>query len=197
MRKEEKEKLLNYRSEYISIGITDDGIAYNAFSIPWESTANAYNMRLPDAFITPDDLNNEEIMNLILSKKVIGFYCWSALETFDFVSSFSDIEDINIFKGENLVNLDFVRPLKELRMLFIKGANLDNIDAVLNLPQSKRQISHMKSIGLYNCEVKDISRFSEKEHKFNEFLVWNKREKRERKKWMAISALKRKLYEID
>ena len=197
MRKEEKEKLLNHKSEYISIGITDDGVAYNGFSIPWESSANAYNMWLPHVFITPDDLNNEEIMNLIFSKKVIGCYCWSALEDFDFVSAFLDIEDVNIFKGENLTNLDFIRPLKEFRMLFIKDTILDNIDAVLDSPQIKREFPHMKSIGLYNCEVKDISRFSEKEHKFNEFLVWNKREKLERKKWMAVSALKRKVYEID
>lgn len=196
MKKEEKEKLLNHKSEYISIGITDDGVAYNGFSIPWESTANAYNMRLPNVFITPNDLNNEEIMNLILSKKVIGCYCWSALETFDFVSSFLDIEDINIFKGENLTNIDFIKSLKELRMLFIKDAKLYNIDAILDIPQSKMQFPRLKSIGLYNCQVKDISAFLEKEHRFNEFLIWNKKGELKRKKWEIVSALKRKCYEI-
>ena len=196
MKKEEKEKLLNHKSEYISIGITDDGVAYNGFSIPWESMANAYNMRLPNVFITPNDLNNEEIMNLILSKKVIGCYCWSALETFDFVSSFLDIEDINIFKGENLINIDFIRSLNELRMLFIKDANLYDIDAILDMPQSKRELPRLKSVGLYNCHVKDISMFLEKEHRFKEFLVWNKIGELERKKWEIVSALKRKCYEI-
>jgi len=197
MRKEEKEKLLNHKSKYISIGITDDGIAYNGFGIPWESTSNAYNMRLPDVFITPDDLNDEETMSLIRSKKVIGCYCWSSLENFDFVSHFSDIEDVNIFKGENLKNIDFVKSLKELRMLFVGNAKFDNIDAILEIPKSDGQFIRMMNIGLYNCEVKDLSTFLEKEHKFYEFLVWNRKEKIERKKWQVVSALKRKIYEIE
>ena len=196
MRKEEKEKLLNHKSEHISIGITDDGVAYNGFSIPWESTSNAYNMRLPNVFITHDDLNDEEIMGMILSRKVIGCYCWSSLENFDFVSHFSDIEDVNIFKGEKLKNIDFVKSLKELRMLFIGNAMLDNIGAILQIPKSDRQFIRMMNIGLYNCEVKDLSTFLEKEHKFHEFLVWNKKEKLERKKWGVVSALKKKVYEI-
>lgn len=196
MRKEEKEKLLNHKSEYISIGITDEGIAYNGFAIPWDSTSNAYNMRLPDVFITPDDLNSDEIMSLIHSKKVIGCYCWSALESFDFISRFLDIEDVSIFNGESLKNIDFVKPLKELHLLFIKDAKLDNIDAILEIPESDRQFAHMKNIGLYNCVVEDVSAFSEKEHKFYEFLVWNKKENREAEKWKVISALKRKCYEI-
>ena len=197
MRKEEKEKLTNHSNEYISVGITDDGIAYNAFAIPWDSASNAYNMRLPDVFIEPDDLKDEEIMSLIHSKKVIGCYCWSALEDFDFLSTFPDAEDVNIFKGENLRNIDFVKSLKELHMLFIKDAKLDNMDAILEIPKSDRQFIHMKNIGLYNCEVEDVSAFSKKEHKFYEFIVWNKKESRERNKWNVVSALKRKIYEIE
>ena len=194
----EWEKLENRQGDYISIGISVDGTPITAFSVPWESTTNAFNMKTPDVFISPEDLSDKKIMDKLSSFKVLGCYIWAPLEDYTFLSSFKDIWDLSIKNGENIKNLDFLLELHECRMFYVENMKVHNIDVILKLKEENASIfgSDLRCVGLYNCEVEDLSAFTTKKHKFNEFLVWSKKEKSERKKWEVVSAFKRKCYEI-
>ena len=68
----ERNKLENRESEYLSIGITQGGVPRTTIGIPWEATAHAFNMRTPNVYLSPEDIQDEEIMGQLESYKVIG-----------------------------------------------------------------------------------------------------------------------------
>jgi len=118
----EREKLFSYEEKFISIGITRSGNPLGAISVPWESTANAFGMRLPNVYITPDDLADEEIMQAIRSKEVVGCYVFTALTDYSFLSTFTELTDLNIYNGKAIKKLDFLLPLKKCRYFFLGDA---------------------------------------------------------------------------
>lgn len=99
MIKAQYDKLKSRSSEYLSIGITSGGEPRNTIGVPWEGTAHAFNMRTPDVYLSPEDLQDEEIMQLLESYKVIGCYIWVALEDYNLLARFKDLQDINIKLG--------------------------------------------------------------------------------------------------
>ena len=72
------------------------GEPINAVGILWESTANSFNLRTPDVFLSREDIPNTEIMSLLKSYIVNGCYIWVSLDDYSFLTCFKDLEDINI-----------------------------------------------------------------------------------------------------
>ena len=86
MLESERNKLNNRESEYLSIGITQGGVPRVTIGVPWEATAHAFNMRTPNVYLSPEDLQDEEVMVLIESYKVIGCYIWAPLTDYGFLA---------------------------------------------------------------------------------------------------------------
>ena len=72
MLEEQRERLKNRDSEYLSIGITEGGLPRSAIGVPWNFTSNAYNMMTPNVYMEKEDLNDAEIMAEIMKYKIIG-----------------------------------------------------------------------------------------------------------------------------
>lgn len=197
MLEEQKERLLKRAHDYLSIGITEDGKPRDSISIPWEKTAHAYYMRIPNVYITPEDLKDEEIMKIIGTCKVQGCYIWTVLDDYSFISNFREIEDIYIRKGEGIRNLDFLKDLDNCRVIFLQNAKLKNLNAIINLKKQNRSFLGLSCVGLYNCEIEDLSAFEKVDIHFAEFLIWNPKSRNERDRWSAVSASTKRYYEIE
>ena len=194
----EREKLFSGDGNFISLGITKDGKPMDAISVPWESTANAFSMRLPSVYITPDDLYDEDIMQKILSMQVVGCYVFTALFDYSFISNFKGLTDLNIYNGKRIENLDFLLPLENCRLFFLDGATLENIDPILDVKKGKGGIFQpFTCVGLHCCRVDDISRFSDEKHSFTEFIVWGNADKEEKKRWRTICTHTYRYYEVE
>ena len=195
----EKEKLFNKDSEYISLGITHDGVPKEIIGVPWEKTAHAYNMKIPNVYISPEDLGNPHVMDILARYKLIGCYIWVSLTDYSFLSRFPYIRDLNIMCGDTIEDLDFLYELKECGMFFLKNAKLKNLDAILGVKLANKNsiFGGFRCVGLYNCLVEDLSRFETEKHWFSEFLIWHKKQKNEREKWKVVSASTWRYYEIE
>ena len=188
----EREKLLAKKSEYLSIGITEGGVPCGTTPIPWEKTVHAHNMKTPDVYLAPEDLEDEEILKTLHGYKVIGCYIYTSLESYAFLASFTEIRDLSIRAASGLENLDFLPELSECGMLYLEGARLDNLDAVAELKKSTRGIfAPVRCLGLCDCEIEDIS--SLKALSFSELIVWGKGD---RERWSEIPASTHGYYEL-
>lgn len=89
MNEEQKKILLKRESSYLSVGVTESGEGYCMIPIPWENTATAYNMKIPNVYISKDDLFDEKLMAKLKEYKVIGFYFDVPLDDYSFLKNFS------------------------------------------------------------------------------------------------------------
>lgn len=193
----EKEKLRNRDSEYLSVGITQGGVPRTTIGVPWESTTHAFNMRIPNIYLSPEDLQNEEVLEILKTYKVIGCYIWVPLTDYSFLGLFKDLQDINIKNGDTIRNLDFLSELYVCRMLYLQNAKLKNLDVIVDVKKnSKAMFGCLRCVGLDNCEVEDLSVFETEEVDFSEFLIWMPEGSNEKERWNVISAVKRRYYEF-
>lgn len=194
----EREKLFNRDSAYLSIGITEGGINRSMIGVPWKMTAHAYTMRTPDVYISAEDLNDEAVMEKILEYKVVGCYIFTPLRDYGFLNRFKEIEDISIRCAENLKNLDFLKGLARCSMLFLQNAKLQNLDMLFDIKEYSQSIlGGFTCVGLYNCEIEDLSRFEREEYRFSEFLIWNPKSRNERERFKVVWARKFVYHEYD
>ncbi len=170
---------------YLSIGISDDGTTYGQYPVPWVSTANAYNMKLPDIYISKDDIYDKKIMDKIKEFKVNGCYIFCPLDDYVFLNSFHDIFDLNIYFAYNLTDLSFLTNFTYCRLLFISNAHLKNVNEVF-----EKNKANPKCLALYNCVIDDISYLKETNYFFSELVVSNPKSRDERARWAGIKNLK-------
>ena len=197
MQYEEALKLGDRLGKTLSIGITKDGEPGNIIGVPWVATSHAFNMRTPDVYIAPADLQDETLMGFIGRCKVIGFYIFEPLEDYSFLAGYKDLEDLNIYNGDALRSVDFLKELPELRMLYIENAVLPELNALVTIKKERRSIlSTLRCVGLCNCRVGDLSAFEGADISFSEFLVWNPRDRDERQRWQVVKAHTRRYYEL-
>jgi len=193
----ERKKLYGKDEKYLSIGITKGGIPRTSVWVPWEDTVHAFNMRTPSVYISPEDLNDKEIMGKISTYKVIGCYIWESLQDYSFLTCFKDLQDISINNGETLQNLDFLSELYECSMLYLRSAKLKDLDIIADVKKkSKNVFGALRCIGLDDCEIEDVSVFEKEKMHFSEFLVWKPEGSNESSKWSAVSASKFRYYEF-
>ena len=196
MIQQEREKLQNRGSAYLSIGITSNGVPRVSVGIPWEQTAHAFNMRLPQVYLAPEDLQDEEIMHLLAAYKVIGCYIWVPLADYSFLARFKDLQDISIRNGDEVQNLDFLSSLCECRMLYLQNARLKNLDPIIAMKKNCRSIfACFNCIALDNCEVEDISALGTENVHFGEFLIWKPKGSGEGERWNTVCAATYRYYE--
>ena len=196
MQYQEALKLGDRLGKTLSIGITEDGAPCRSIGVPWESTGHAFNMRIPDVYIAPEDLADETLMGFINRCKVIGCYICQPLTDYSFLSRFKALEDLNIYRGGNLRDLEFLRKMPELRMLYLEDAVLENLDALVEAKKKRRSVlSDLRCVGLCNCSVADLSAFRDAKISFSEFLIWNPKDRNERERWRVVSAHTWRYYE--
>ncbi len=193
----ERRKLFSGKLNYISLGITCDGVPRDITNVPWEATSHAFNMKLPSLYISPDDLYDTEIISRIKEAEVIGCYVYTPLSDYSFISQFPRIRDLNIFSAENMKNLDFLLTLTECNMLYLEGARLENLDVLLSMKEKHKSIFGVYTcVCLYDCEVNDLSGFEGAKTHFSEFIVWMPKGKNERKRWGVVPSEKLRYYEF-
>lgn len=191
-------KLQSRAGSYLSIGITNGGIPYNAIGIPWEGTAHAYNMCLPDVYLAPEDLPDGDVFPLLQSCKVIGCYIWAPLENYDFLARFPLLQDLSIKNGDNIRDLDFLTELSECRMLYLQNARLKDLNVILALKQAaKHPLDCLRCVCLDNCRVEDLSAFDSTQVSFSEFLVRCPKGANEKRRWQCVRAYTRRYYEFE
>ena len=192
----EREKLFREDRGFVSIGVTQGGVPRRRIGIPWEVTAHAYNMRIPNVYIAPEDLQDGEIMEQLRNSNVIGCYIWTPLEDYRFLAEFKQIEDIRICCADALRDLDFLDGLYACDMLFLQNAKLKNLNAIIKAKQAGEKLfGCLRCVGLENCRVEDLSAFETEEVQFSEFLVWQPEGSNEGDRWCVISARTRRYYE--
>ncbi|MBE6960788.1 MAG: hypothetical protein E7448_08750 [Ruminococcaceae bacterium] len=191
------ERLANKTGEYLSIGITQGGEPRSSFSVPWVSTAHAFNMRTPDVFLAPEDLLDEQIMAVVGTFKVNGCYIYAPMEHYDFLTQFKDLQDLTIVNGDAIRNLDFLEALTDCRMLYLQNAQLPNLNIIADMKKRSKPMSLiLQCIGLDNCTVEDLSIFETADVHFSEFLIWNPTSRNERERWASVSASTKRYYEF-
>lgn len=196
MLESERNKLNNRESEYLSIGITQGGVPRVTIGVPWEATAHAFNMRTPNVYLSPEDLQDEEVMVLIESYKVIGCYIWAPLTDYGFLARFKDLQDINIKNGDAICNLGFLSELYDCRMLYMQNAKLKNLNMIVEVKKnSTAMFGCLRCIGLDNCNIEDLSVFETEKVHFSEFLIWKPEGTNERDRWNRVSAGTKRYYE--
>lgn len=149
-------KLEDYESEYMNIGITEDGKPRGIYPCYWSLGRHTYNMQLPNIFICPDDLNNKELMEKFHSFRIRGCYIFTPLESYDFIADFNEIEDISIANNPNMKNLSFLKNLSKWTMLSLHNVNLDNLDDVRFSFDENDRFGDT-GLSIFNCKIKDIS----------------------------------------
>lgn len=196
MLESERNKLNNRESEYLSIGITQGGVPRVTIGVPWEATAHAFNMRTPNVYLSPEDLQDEEVMVLIESYKVIGCHIWAPLTDYGFLARFKDLQDINIKNGDAICNLGFLSELYDCRMLYMQNAKLKNLNMIVEVKKnSTAMFGCLRCIGLDNCNIEDLSVFETEKVHFSEFLIWKPEGTNERDRWNRVSAGTKRYYE--
>ncbi len=200
--RENLNEILNTRdSEYISIGISPTEEGYTAIPVPWVNTATAYNMKIPNVYITKEELSDDDVLAAIKRFKVIGFYVDVPLDDYEFLRDFPYIRDLNILHGENISDLSFLESLEQCRMLYMENITVKDLQPILRTKQAKlgQNLFDLPyvCIGLCNCKIEDVSGFDDQRLFFSEFIVWNPKERNERSRWKNIRASTFKYYELE
>lgn len=184
----EREKLFSYEKKYLNIGITKDGSPVQAIAIPWTGHSSAYNMRIPDIFLCEEDLYDSAILAQLDTFTILGLYVFCDLETYDVLGRFHDLQDIFLKDARNLRDLSFMNNTPDWFMLFIQGATLPNLNPILH-PVDPAKMRHSYCLGLYNCQVGDISSLTESDLHFHELLIWGGRDKADYARWKNVKSL--------
>ena len=72
MTESERQFLREYSKKYLSIGITADGKPRRSVWVPWELTGNAMNMRTPDLYFSPEELQDEALWEELKRFHIVG-----------------------------------------------------------------------------------------------------------------------------
>lgn len=74
--------------------------------IPWEQTAHAMNMLMPNVYLSREEVSDPEIMKYLISyTKVRSCYIFKFLENYEFLSNFAEMEDLEIYRGNHITLL--------------------------------------------------------------------------------------------
>ena len=185
---EQRNELENRQSKYISIGISEGGTyCVGGIPVPWETTANAFNMKIPDVFIAPEDLGDRALMEKITSFTVLGCYIFTRLDDYGFIAGFTKVRDIYILDGVNVRDLSFLSSLKDWHLLHIKSAHLKDLSPVYEASLLARWVPGI-CLSFTDCTVDDISALYSVEL-IDELIIAGKDDDNERERWRTVPAL--------
>ena len=177
MTESERQYLRSYPKETISLGITADGKRKRSVWVPWAMDGNAYNMRTPDIYLSPEELLDDDLWTELARLKVVGCYIFTPLTDYGFLARLTHLQDLHICKGFFLPDLNFLRNCPDWLQLHIEDAVLDDL-APLVPGQSGRCIC------LSGCTVRDISALENL--RLSELVVLMPQGSHDRDRWKAI-----------
>ena len=215
----QRDKLNTFPHRCVSIGITAEGQPVRSSWVPWHYTANAFNMRTPDLFITPEDLEEDWLWEWMNARKVNGCYIFCPLPDYSFLSRLPHLEDITIHKGGALRDLGFLRSTKDWFQLHIEDAVLENLDDLLPefeplpedfpeafpdltpeririLQRASQKVSiHSYCVCLSGCTVKDISALCSPDIRLSELVILAPEGSNDQERWKAVNCGKYSYFE--
>lgn len=180
----QREKLMNYPHDYLSIGITSDGRPRGSGWVPWRSTANAFNMRTPEVFLCPADLADEALWTELSRFHINGCYIFCPLEDYSFLTRLPELQDITIHQGGALRDLGFLRPMEDWFQLHVEDAVLENLTDLF--PNGPRKGIHSYCVCLSGCTVKDFSALTQEGIYLSELVILAPEGSNDKERWKAV-----------
>ena len=180
----QREKLRSYPNKYLSIGITADGSPRSSGWIPWDSTANAFNMRTPQVFLSPGDLTDEALWTELSRFHIHGCYIYCPLTDYSFLERLPGLQDITIHKGGALRDLRFLRKMEDWFQLHVEDALLENLEDLF--PDGPRKGIHSYCVCLSGCTVKDLSALTQPGIRLSELVILAPQGSNDRERWKAV-----------
>lgn len=153
MTESDRQFLREYSKTRISIGITADGRPRRSVWVPWERTINAFNMRTPDLYFSPEELQDEELWTELQRFSIVGCYIFCPLEDYGFLSRLRELQDLNIYKGGALRSLGFLRQMPQWFQFHVEDAVLSDLTDLF--PGGKANSGCC--VCLSGCRVSDTS----------------------------------------
>ena len=131
-------------------------------------------MKIPKVTITAEDLKSEAVMNYLKKCRLIGLYCFTPLDDYEFIAEFPAIRDLFIRYGDNIRSLSFARNLPDLYMIYLENARLDDLQPLIDNfnGKDKEKILPAVCMAFYHCHVSDTSGLQESDFITGELLVW-------------------------
>ena len=180
----QREKLRSHPHKYLSIGITADGSPRSSGWIPWDSTANAFNMRTPQVFLAPGDLTDEALWAELSRYHIHGCYIYCPLTDYSFLERLPGLQDITIHKGGALRDLRFLRKMEDWFQLHVEDALLENLEDLF--PDGLRKGIHSYCVCLSGCTVKDLSALTQPGIRLSELVILAPQGSNDRERWKAV-----------
>ena len=180
----QREKLSAYPHDYLSIGITSDGTARSSGWVPWQSMANAFNMRTPEIFLSPGDLTDEDLWAELSRFHINGCYIFCPLTDYSFLERLTEIRDLTIHQGGALRNLSFLRKMPRWFQLHVEDAVLENLDDLF--PDGPRKGIHSFCVCLSGCTVEDLSALTQEGIYLSELVILMPEGANDRERWKAV-----------
>lgn len=193
MTESKREYLCGCSGAYVSIGITPDARPVGAGWVPWHSTANAFNMRTPQIFLDPQELQDPEVWQWLDSKRVNGCYIFCPLPDYGFLARLPHLQDIRIFRGGALRSLRFLRALPDWFQLHVEDAVLENLEDLF--PDGPRKGIHSTCVCLSGCSVKDLTALTRPEIYLSELVILAPEGSSDRERWKAVRCGRYTYYE--
>ena len=179
MTESERQYLRSYPKATISIGVTGDGKPKRSVWVPWEYTANAYNMHTPDVYLSPAELRDPELWAELARLRIVGCYIFTPLTDYGFLARLTELQDLQIYKGFFLPDLGLLRNMPHWRQLHIEDAVLEDLSPLACGPaQSSRCVC------LSGCTVRDISAL--RDLGLSELVILMPQGSRDRDRWRAV-----------
>lgn len=185
----ERKRFAEYPHKYVSIGITPAGERCNSVAVPWESSANAFNMKLPDLYLAPEDLQGGVLQQLQAEKIIDGCYIFTPLEDYSFLEELTQLKDLSIYYGDGLRDVSFLQKMTECRLIFLHRAQLERL-----LPPELK--IGLPSLYLSDCRVENLTPLMGEEPLFHELIIANPKARDERARWHEVKALTKRYYDL-
>lgn len=193
MTESQLQMLQNYPHQYVSIGITPGAQPRTSFWVPWERTGNAHNMRVPDIFLDPGDLQEAQVWAWLDSRKVNGCFIFCPLEDYSFLSRLPHLEGITILRGGALRDLHFLRDLPNWFQLHVEDAELEDLADLF--PEGRKQQIIGYCVCLAGCTVRDHTALLRPDIRLSELVILAPEGSDDRERWKAVRCGKYSYYE--
>lgn len=193
MTESQMQRLESHKSEYLSIGITKDGIPRGSIRVPWELTASAFNMRVPDVYLAPDDLDDPQMMETLGKFHMTGCYIFVSLEDYSFLGNFPELWDVYIYNGTKVTDLSFMLQLPEWKQFYLEDAVLEHLEDLF--PKDGIRRLHHRCVGFTNCKITDISALEQDTFRLSELVILQPEGTNERGRWRKVRAGKYSYFE--
>lgn len=162
--------------------------------MPWKHTCNAFNMKTPDLWLAPEDLEDLEVLEMLRQSRVVGCYCFCPLEDYSVLRHFPHIWDLQIHKGQQLKDLRFMENMGEWFQLYIEDAQLEDLKPAF--PGNWREKGlHSYCVGFVGCRIRDISALLREDIRLNELVICQPEGTCEKDRWKSVRASSYQYYE--